>query len=182
MAFKLIDFRCDECGHEMESLVDVPHDSKRPTWRSTTCKECGSITRQSALIGLPAPYMGERVCNPQQYGGPCDTMGHKEPPPLPDLHGASEHRAKLAERMRDVPNNAPRKEAQAAFAAASHDAPSSADYATLFASKEYKSAEAERTHIQKQNEQKRARASAIAKGENINMKRDKCAGDPNLAA
>ena len=182
MAFKLIDFACSVCGHEMESLVDVPAGSERPKWRSDWCPVCETHTHQDALIGMPAPYMGERVCNPEMYGGEFDTMGAKELPKLPDLPGQAEHQAKLRQRMRSVPDTASRAEAQAAFAEASKDAPSSADYASLFASKEYKHAEAERARIKKQNEQKRARAAAMRRGENVNMKRDKCAGDPNITA
>jgi hypothetical protein len=131
-------------------------------------------------MGLPAPYMGEKVCNPLARGGVCDTMGERELLPLPDLPGAEEHSEKMRQRLKGLPDNASEKEKDAAFEAATRDAPSCADYATMFESKEYKEVERKNNQIKKENAAKKKRADALKRGETVNMKRDKCIGDPKI--
>ena len=56
------------------------------------------------------------------------------------------------------------------------------DYRQLFASPEWKEARREQKHVIGLNEQKRARARAAQRGQAINFRRDKCAGDPKVSA
>lgn len=180
MAPKLIDFQCRKCQSVSEELIILREGDRRPKQRIAYCMPCNEETEQDAIMGLPAPYMGEKVCNPEMYGGECDTMGFKPMPDLPDLPGAEEHAEKVRQRMRKIPDNAPKHVKEAALNEAARDAPSSADYARLFETKEYKDAEKQRERIAKENKAKRKRAKAILSGENVNMKRDKCAGDPAI--
>lgn len=50
----------------------------------------------------------------------------------------------------------------------------------LHATKEYKHAQSERKRISEQNRAKRKRAALIKQGANINMRRDKLPGDPDI--
>lgn len=56
------------------------------------------------------------------------------------------------------------------------------NYRQLFATPEWKEARAEQKEVARRNAQKRKRAAAIERGENINMRRDKCDGDPKVTA
>lgn len=180
--WKPVDFQCGVCGHIRERFIDVPIGQDRPESMTFRCHECNADTTHHSIIGLPAPYMGEKVLNPQMYGGEYDTMGHREPMPLPDLPGQAEHSAKIRAEMSKLPDNATSADRKRAFSEACKDAPSSADYSTLFNTPEYKETEAINKKIDKENKAKRKRAAAIARGENINMRRDKVAGDPNITA
>lgn len=54
------------------------------------------------------------------------------------------------------------------------------NYRQLFASQEWIETRAEVREVNRKNAQKRKRAAAIARGDNINMRRDKCDGDPHI--
>jgi len=179
--WKPVDFECDECGHTHEETIWIPSGGERPEIAVFECPLCGDVPHHS-VMGMPAPYMGEKVLNPMMYGGNYDTMGAVEPMPLPDLPGQAEHSAKIRRAMRALPDNATSADRKAAFADACRDAPSSADYATLFETSEYKAVEKANKRIDETNKAKRKRAKAIACGENVNMRRDKCPGDPNVSA
>lgn len=56
------------------------------------------------------------------------------------------------------------------------------NYRQLFETKEWKEARAEQKHVNALNAEKRERAAAIRRGANINMRRDRCAGDPKVTA
>jgi hypothetical protein len=181
--WKPIDFECDVCGFKHEEFFDIGMGAERPTHTVLACPGCnGELTMHHSVIGLPAPYMGEKVLNPRMYGGNYDTMGAREFEPLPDLPGQEEHSAKLRKAMSQLPDTASSAERSAVFREACNDAPSSADYASLFARPEYKEAERANKEIAKQNASKRKRAKAIARGENVNMRRDRCPGDPKITA
>lgn len=65
------------------------------------------------------------------------------------------------------------------------DLPSGADettanYKQLFASREWIEAKAKRKEESRRNKRKRERAAAIARGGNVNMRSDKCPGDPDM--
>jgi len=183
MGFKAIDWECSICGSREEgTLTWVNSGDPRPKHRQDYCPFCDTITDQDSLIGMPARYMGEAVCSPKVYGGQYDTMGFREEMDLPDLPGVEEHSEKMREQMAALPDNASPQELRSAFAEASKDAPSSADYAALFATREYRETEAMNAKIRADNAEKRARTKAWKAGQQINMKRDKCRADPKITA
>lgn len=61
------------------------------------------------------------------------------------------------------------------------DAATWTDWKDHWRSKEWQNARAEQKNVIKQNKQKRKRAAAIKRGENINMRVDRCEGDPRIA-
>jgi hypothetical protein len=126
--------------------------------------------------------MGEKILNPNVYGGTYDTMGAKEFRPLPELPGSEEHSKLMKQRIREIPEGLSAKDHKKAMCESMAGCPSSADYATHFERPEYKETEAANKRIAEHNTEKRERAAAIKRGENINMRRDKCAGDPNMTA
>ena len=180
--WKPVDFKCSSCGATHEETVWVPQGDPRPSTTCCDCPACGDTCPHDSVLGLPAPYMGEKILNPQMFGGAYDTMGARELHDLPDLPGQQEHSAKLRAAMSQLPDNATSQERKAVFSEACKDAPSSADYETMFQSPEYKEKSAANEQIKKENKAKQTRAKAIARGENINMRRDKCPGDPNMTA
>lgn len=186
--WKPVDYQCQNCGCDHEETVWIPHGGERPAAAEFVCPYCGigddgdGRREHHAIMGLPAPYMGEKILNPPMYGGTYDTMGAREMQDLPDLPGQAEHSAKLRKAMAALPDTATSEERKAVFGDACKDAPSSADYASLFKTPEYKEAERANKQIATENAAKRKRAKAIAKGENVNMRRDKCPGDPNVTA
>ena len=181
--WKPVDFECEICGFKREEFVDVPVGGERPSTHRFSCPGCnGELTLHHSVIGLPAPYMGEKILNPQMFGGNFDTMGAREFEPLPDLPGQEEHSAKIRKAMSQLPDTATSQERKAAFSDACRDAPTSADYSSMFSKPEYKEVEQVNAEIAKQNKAKRKRAKAISRGENVNMRRDKCPGDPKITA
>ena len=54
------------------------------------------------------------------------------------------------------------------------------NYRQLFASTEWQEARSEVKEVNRRNARKRKRAAALERGENINMRRDKCDGDPKM--
>lgn len=180
---RLFDWKCKPCGQAHEALVPVPHGEDTPGEAFVHCADCGDSTAHERQMSLPAPYMGEKVLNPSVRGGNYDTMGHKALPDLPDLPGAAEHSEKLGRALSAVPDGPRRDDARRdVMAAHLKTAPSGADYATMFASPAYKEAEAAQAPVIAENKSKRARAAAIANGENVNMRRDRALGDPNITA
>lgn len=177
-----IDYRCCECKRIHEEMVWVSSGTARPKSGVFVCPSCEDETTHESVIGLTAPYMGEKVLNPEMYGGTCDTMGAVQHMPLPDLPGQEEHSAKIRKAMSQLPDSASSKERKSVFSEACKDAPSSADYQSLFSKPEYKEVEAVNDKITKENTAKRKRAKAMRRGENVNMRRDKCPGDPNMTA
>lgn len=179
--FRLYDFECEICGDKKEHLVDVPNGEKPPKETKIYC-DCrpnhplGIFHKR--VVSKPARYMGECYCAPQVNGGEFDTMGMKELLPTPDLPGQDKYQELVAKRMEGVRENASPDEVRQAFRDATKDAPSSSDYAALFQTSEYKEARRVNEKIKEENKQKRKRAAALKKGENINFKKDKCLGDP----
>ncbi len=180
--WKPVDWECEKCNQPHEETVWIPHGGERPAKADFLCPHCKSISTHTSVLGLPAPYMGEKMLNPRMYGGRCDTMGHVEHEKLPDLPGQAEHSEKIRKAMSQLPDSATSKERKSVFSEACKDAPSSADYSDLFSKPEYKEVEARNEQITKENTSKQKRAKAIASGENVNMRRDKCPGDPNMTA
>lgn len=61
------------------------------------------------------------------------------------------------------------------------EAATARDWKDHFHSPEWKNAKAEVTEVNRRNKQKRKRAAALKRGENINMRVDRCVGDPKVA-
>lgn len=148
--FRLYDWGCDDCNYLHEPLIDVPVGGAVPLVAYFYCPLCEETTKHERELSLPAPYMGERVCNPCVRGGSFDTMGNSPVPSLPELPSSAEGTCD--------------------------------DYRAHFDSKEWRESRKERNSVTKQNQEKRKRAAAIQSGAPINMRRDKCAGDPNIMA
>lgn len=146
--FRLYDWQCCACGKVDEHLTSCPA-GERPKRKATQlCRWCGDVTPHERLMSCPAPYMGERVCNPMVRGGAFDTMGHAPVPDLPDLPAGVES--------------------------------NTANYRQLWSTPEWREAKADLKEANRKNAEKRKRASAMARGENINMRNDRCAGDPKV--
>jgi hypothetical protein len=111
-------------------------------------------------------------------GGQFDTLGYRSLPPLPDLPGADEHQQKLEADLHALPSDATRDDRRDVLDTHYNDAPSSADYASLFERADYKRAQKQRAKIIKENKEKQQRTAALNGGANINFRTDKCAGDP----
>jgi hypothetical protein len=60
------------------------------------------------------------------------------------------------------------------------EGPSAADYETHILSSEYQEIAKENTEIDRRNNGKKTRLCALRKGENVNFRRDRCDGDPNI--
>lgn len=133
-------------------------------------------------MSAPAQYMGEKVLNPRISGGRFDTMGYVTPPSLPDLPGADEHSERVCADMGRLPENASKEDYKEVRRRHRRDSPSDADYAALFSTSEYREAAAERKRVVRQNAVKRERAAALARGDNINFRRDRVDGDPNMTS
>lgn len=175
---RLFDWSCSSCGTRAEQLVRVPAGQDLVKRRALPCDPCGGYELHAVALSLPAPYMGERVINPMVRGGSFDTMGYRQQPALPDLPGEREH----SERLSKALASAPVSERRSVASEMSKTAPTMADYSALFSSPGYKEVVAERKRIRAENAEKRKRLAAIKRGENINMRRDRCAGDPMVTA
>jgi hypothetical protein len=118
-------------------------------------------------ISCPAPYMGEKVLNPMVSGGGFDTTGHKALPALPEFKDSGEV-------FRDDPRSeaSPGNRGKVAREALTEH----------FQSSDFKEAKRARAAVKAENKQKQKRAAAIRRGENVNMRRDRCAGDPAITA
>ncbi len=93
--FRLYDYECldPDCAEVREYFVEVPHGEECPVLIQDECKSCGQAMTLERRLSLPAPYMGESVCNPQMHGGRFDTMGMRALPPLPDLPAGADGEA-----------------------------------------------------------------------------------------
>ena len=60
------------------------------------------------------------------------------------------------------------------------DGASAMDYKYLFSTPDYREVQKERKSVIASNKQKQARFAARRRGENVNFRRDKVAGDPKL--
>lgn len=182
MGYRMAEVECTVCNTRHDELVWVDHGKRLPKALDAYCMDCEDTTKHDRLMGAPARYMGEKQLSPAMYGGTYDTMGARELEPLPELPGAKEHSAKMRDRLRLLPNNATKAERMAAQVEACSDAPTSADYAEHFKSREWRDVWARNQKTTRENTQKQKRAAALARGENVNFRRDKCAGDPKMTA
>jgi len=179
--FRLFDWECHDCGRVIEEMIDVPRDEDPPTTIQHPCICCDGPAIFERLFPLPAPYLGEKVHNYAQCGGSFDTMGHRKLPSLPTAPGMAEHRREVERFTATLPSDmAPEQRANEVFSQFEGKGPSGADLQDHFQTPAFKKAKAERKKVRAQNAEKKRRASAIAKGENVNMRYDKCAGDPDI--
>ncbi len=143
------------------------------------CDICGEETEQERLISAPAPYMGERLLNPIVRGGSYDTAGDAPMPSYPDAPGEAEHVAKIQSKLSALGQDAPQAERYEAMASVASDAP---DIISHMGKPECIEIKKERKRIGEQNIAKKQRLRALKRGENVNMRRDRLAGDPKLTA
>jgi hypothetical protein len=177
--FRLFDWECQVCGDKEEHLACVPSGESPPRTIDATCDACGKVTRKDRLFPLPAKYMGEAACNAVVRGGKYDTAGMRKLEKLPPLPGEAEHQRRCSEAAAKCETAS---EARQAVLAMAKEGPTAADYAAHFAKPEYREAERRRRRTQRENKQKQKRLAALRRGEPVNMRRDKCAGDPNWKA
>jgi hypothetical protein len=153
--FRQYDFECVVCRNVATDLVDVPHNTTPPKHQNKACPVCNQETKHDKLIGLPAPYMGEKVYNPQISGGSFDTMGNRKScklPTIPTEAFDTKDPKKLADNCKQH-----------------------------FSTPEYKEAERKRNQTIAENKQKKQRAAALERGESVNIRRDKLPGDPSFS-
>lgn len=158
MAFRSFDWCCTVCEWTQWELVDVPHGERPPKQAVFTCDICEEEQTFDRIVSLVAEYHGEKVLNVPVYGGQFDTMGKRA---LPSM-----------DMLPTLPADASASDCREQIDA----------YKERFASSEWKELKKERASIAKENAAKRKRAAAIARGENINMRRDKLSGDPKMTA
>lgn len=177
---KLFDYECTECGRKREAFLSVPPGASPQSQRGLECSDCAGFTIHDRLISAPSQYLGERQFNPMIHGGRWDTMGARELPTLPDLPGESAHIERASRAAAALPADLTRHERAhelRKIVGSASDAPTTSDYAAHFATSEYREAKAARDRVRAENAEKRKRATALARGENINFRRDRCKGD-----
>jgi hypothetical protein len=172
------DWECCECEAVNWFLLNVPHGENAPRETIHECKHCEKITRHERLISLTAPYCGERQHSPQMFGGSFDTMGNRSEPVLPDLPGQEKYESDVQKALSTLPLNSTSEDRRAALSKVNH--PTQADYAKLFQSPDFKAANALRKEVREQNKAKRKRAAALRRGENVNFRQHRVAGDPKI--
>jgi DNA-directed RNA polymerase subunit RPC12/RpoP len=148
---KLWDYQCLVCGHIHERLAKTA-----PSTMRLRCPRCQCKTKHEKRFPLVAEYHGEKTHNPVVYGGRFDTMGAVKPNKLPPLPvGDPETDPVSGRTSRGV------------------------TFDQLY---DYTKANRELIHanreIKKQNLAKKKRAAALKRGEAVNMRRDRCIGDP----
>jgi hypothetical protein len=171
----MYDLQCQGCGHVHESLAAYNASG----FYLRVCPGCRKEKQHKRLPSLFAPYMGERVLNPQVSGGKFDTMGQGKVTRLPPFRAALEHDAKVNAKMRELGDGATREAAREVLREAG-PGPSMADWRDHLKKPEVKEAKRQRAEDIKRNKQKRARAGALARGETVNMRRDRLPGDPKI--
>ena len=169
---RLYDWDCRRCGAIGEHLVRVDSGTAPPKESTLPCPACNQDTPHERRLSLPAPYLGEKVHNICVYGGSNDTMGYKALPKLPKVPGADNVNRKFNEYL--AQGASPKD----AYRDTWKDTPDLADYNSVCNKPEVREIEKERSRIMKENIKKRERARALKSGANINMRQDKCAGDP----
>lgn len=171
----LYDLECLTCGAVQEDRQPYNESGRY----GLDCIMCEIKTEHRRLPSLFAPYMGEHVFNPEVVGGKFDTMGNGRVQRMPEFRAAKEHDAKLSSAVKDLPPDAPRDQVREAMRSAG-PGPSAADWREHLKKPEVKEAKKLAAEQRRNNRLKRARAGAIKRGENINMRRDRLPGDPKL--
>lgn len=180
IVFRFYDWQCTACDEQAERLTNVPHGEPVPRQDVMECHACGQFCLHERLMSAPAEYMGEKVHNPMVSGGRFDTMGMRRLPKLPDIDGAKQHREAIERDMRALGPDYSKDMAQQVHDHHAKSAPTMEDYSYHFKTPEYVEAKRARRKARKENLEKQKRAKALRKGANINMRRDKCAGDPRI--
>jgi hypothetical protein len=173
---RLYDWQCEDCGSVSERLVTVPHGEAPARSYELECLACADYTDHTRLISPPARYMGEKVHNPMISGGRFDTTGHRPLPAYPDMAGEAEYNTRLQARLAE----APASERRAVMREMGNSAPSLYDYHEHMSKPEVREIAKERKRIASENKQKQKRLAALKRGESVNFKRDRVAGDPKL--
>lgn len=128
--FRNYDWMCDGCASKVEYGMKLSQidNEKPPEEIQLFCRVCEEFKLHARLLSLPAPYMGEKVCNPQVHGGKFDTMGEAPVPSLPELPAGSdtsayrelfqtaEYKEVRAERDNIISQNKAKKKRAAALA------------------------------------------------------------------
>lgn len=180
MAFRFYDWECGVCSARREALLWVDGGSEPDKRTKLRCDKCGRITTHTRLVSLPAPYTGEQVHNPMVTGGRYDTMGHEPMPDVPTNRHLAEHQARCSAALASLPDSLSPQERHRAVCAAVGSSPNVCDIQSHYNKPEVKEVLAERNKIKQRNKQKRARAAALASGAPVNMRRDRCPGDPKI--
>lgn len=194
--FKQRDWACPECEHVFGALVDVPSKEKVPLHSEQECPECGFEGLCELRLSLPSPYMGEIVLNPNINGGNFDTMGKKRAPALPEYAPIVEHGEKIqsflnspgevtyrddnGKKVKTHISKAPLRVLHEEVKRNVPNAPKMEDAGEHLESPEYKEIRGARKRAIARNKKKAKRAAALARGENINFRKDRCEGDPKF--
>ena len=178
--YRLYDFECGKCGRVAEHLIDVPRGEKAYARYSLFCRAGCSPFAETGhnrlATQLFAKYLKDREHNPRVFGGRFDTAGKQELPKLPKLPGIDQHMTKARESSAMFGES---PEARRQWRAQC-DGPSLADFRAHSQTSEYQEIKRERKEIKKRNSAKQKRDRAIGRGESVNMRWDKLAGDPKL--
>ena len=173
---RLFDFACIDCGFKQEALVDVPFGETPASRHELYCDDCDVVSWHDRQLSLPAPYMGEKNLSPIVRGGRFDTAGHAPMPSYPDMPGEADYQAKLGRAL----SRNPAHDRDAVLRSMINEAPALEDYAAHMSKPECVEIKRERKRIGSQNAQKHQRLAAAKRGEQVNFRRDKCAGDPAM--
>jgi hypothetical protein len=119
--------------------------------------------------------------NPAMHGSRFDTLGHETIPDLPPTPGVREHAAKVNEIARSLPGDVVGDRRRIEASRMAGPGPDAADVMAHHAKPEIKEIKAARARVKARNKRKRERAKALAQpGSTVNMRRDKCEGDPKI--
>lgn len=183
--YRFYDWRCTNCKAVTEHLVDVPDGKVPPKGKKLECPWCEGDHPHVRLLSVPAEVHCDKVHNPKVMGGEFDTLGHRPLPKLPELGGHDSNAVdrSLSQKLACVSDNAPPEVAHEIVRAHNKDkgGPELCDYKKHFESSDWKFAKLKQDEVKEQNRQKKARRRALERGEPVNMRRDKCAGDPSFA-
>lgn len=181
---RLFDWVCVGCESRTEGLVDVPSGFSPPKLSEQLCLNCEARTEHERVISLPGPYYGEKTLNPMQSGGDYDTMGEQGHHDLPMLPGALEHGRKLAAAIGEVKDSGDPDNVDALCDAMRSvgGGPSADDYIAHIAKPEFQEISEANVEIDRRNDEKKDRLAALRSGANINFRRDRCVGDPDITA
>jgi hypothetical protein len=179
---RLNDWECSLCKRKAEHYVDVDHGTKLPKKTTLHCAHCDRKAPHERMLSLPAPYMGERTFNPLISGGDYDTTGHAPMPDYTTANWETEHNKRIQRTFAALPANVTEYERRSALNEVAKEAPSVYDYGKHLSSPENREIAKVRKAIGKQNNAKKKRFEALKRGEQVNFRRDKVAGEKNITA
>ncbi len=179
--YRLFDWQCQRCKARNEHLNKVPAGEDSPSSAVLWCPTCATDTPHDRLMSAPARYCGEDYHNPKMRGSRFDTLGHEAMPRLPPTPGMREHTAKINAIGRSLPDDIVGSDRRIEASRKAGKGPDISDIMSHHNKPEVREVKEARAQVRARNKRKRERVAALsAPGNTVNMRRDKCAGDPKI--